>query len=137
MNCYSCKNKDCLNCKNSKETYSYPFNQYILDGFNPPQPDTSGSDKCTSLPEDDEDRFRKFLYVLFDLSYNEICVLKGIMNGKDITSIAKDIELNAKKNQTVSRHKVFQERKAILKKLGDQFAAALLTNGQRRRLKGE
>ena len=59
------------------------------------------------------------MYVLFDLSYNEICVLKGIMNGKDITSIAKDIELNAKKNQTVSRHKVFQERKAILKKLGE------------------
>lgn len=59
------------------------------------------------------------MYVLFDLSYNEICVLKGIMNGKDITSIAKDIELNAKKNQAVSRHKVFQERKAILKKLGD------------------
>ena len=124
----------CIHCR-QEEQYSYKFNKYILPTYNPPQPDTSGSEKCTPLSEDAEDQLRKFLYVLFDLTYNEICVLKGIMTGKSLTAIAKDIQANALANRTVSRHKVFQERKSMLKKLGDTFAPALMTSGQRRKLK--
>ena len=130
-----CKSKDCLHCKMANETYDYKYNQYIIDGFQPIQPDTSGSDKVTDLDDGVEDKLRKFLYDLFDLSYNEIQVLKGIMNGLELCDIARQIEKNAQKNQTVSRFKVFQERKSLLKKLGDSFIPALLTQGQRKEIK--
>lgn len=45
------------------------------------------------------------------------------------------MEKLAKKNQTFTRFRAFQTRKAILKKLGDSFSQALLTNGQKKQLK--
>ena len=136
MNCSEkCTNKDCLNCKLGQETYDYKYSQYIIDGFQPVQPDNSGSEKVTDLDDNVEDKLRKFLYDLFDLSYNEIQVLKGIMNGLELSEIARQMEKNAKKNSEVSRFKVFQERKSLLKKLGDSFIPALLTQGQRKEIK--
>lgn len=135
MNCHTCKNKDCLNCPNAEETYSYKYQKYILDTYDAPAIDTKGSEKCTSLNDDIEDYLRKLLYTIFDLTPNELLCLKAIMNGKDLTEWGKDMEQLARKNETFSRFRAFQTRKSILKKLGAEFKGALITNGQRKVLK--
>ncbi len=50
-----------------------------------------------------------------------------------ITSQNRLIEKNPNKRMT--RHHVFQLRKSMLKKLGERFAPALLTTGQKKELK--
>lgn len=72
---------------------------------------------------------------MFDLSYNELCMLKAIMQGRNLTEFAEDMEQMSQMNQTFSRCRAFQTRKAILGKLGDQFKIALTTRGQRKPLK--
>lgn len=143
MECHKCKNKDCLNCK-ADEQYSFRYQHYILEGYNPQQPDTSGSQQVTDLSDETEDKFRKFLYDLFDLSDLELLMLKAIMNGKTLQQFADDMTLTLERQhkmmtknaeQKFSRHHAFQLRKSMLKKLGDRFAAALLTMGQRKKLK--
>ena len=59
------------------------------------------------------------------------------MRQKSLVEFAKDMERQAKKKATFSRHRAFQTRKAILKKLGEDFAPALLTIGQKKEMKGE
>lgn len=87
------------------------------------------------IPGDIEDTFRRFLFDLFDLSYNEIMCVKAIMNRKDLTEFGRDMEKLAKKNVTFTRFRAFQTRRGILKKLGDAFKASLLTTGQRKEMK--
>ena len=50
-----------------------------------------------------------------------------------ITNQNKLIQKNP--NKRVTRHHVFQLRKSMLKKLGERFAPALLTTGQKKELK--
>lgn len=125
---------ECLKCKQD-EQYSYKYSQYILDGYDAPSPDTSTSEKATSLPEEYEDKFRKALYSLFDLEYNQLMCLKAIMNGKSLVQFSKEMEKLAQSNTEFTRFRAFQTRKAIATKLGDEFAQALLTSGQRKELK--
>ena len=47
------------------------------------------------------------------------------------------MEKLSKENWSFSRFRAFQTRKRLLRKLGDGFAGALLTIGQRKELKKE
>lgn len=98
----------------------------------------------TSFDSDVEDDFRKALYSLFDLNPLELLTLQGIMRGKTLNGIGLDLtklileqsELIGKNpNKRMTRHHVFQLRKSMLKKLGERFAPALLTAGQKKELK--
>lgn len=138
LNCHKCeysgkKSQQCLSCAKGEQTLKY--RQYICEGYDAPQQDTSCSDQCTALPADVEDTLRKFLFDLFDLTDNELLCLKYIMNGKSLIEFANSMEKAAEKNSTFSRHRAFQTRKAILKKLGKSIAPALLTLGQKKELK--
>jgi len=91
-----------------------------------------------------EDILRKALYTVFDLSPLELLTLQGIMRKKTLNEIGLEMtdlisrqsELMQKNpNRRVTRHHVFQLRKSMLKKLGEKFAPALLTTGQKRELK--
>lgn len=120
----------CLSCED-KENYKYKYTNYIIDGYDPKQPDTSGSEKVTDMDEEVEDALRKVLYTLLDLRPNELLLIKAIHDGKTLTQYAKDMEQLAQKNQEFTRFKAYQTRKSIAKRL-PKLAAALLTNGQRR-----
>lgn len=80
----------CLNCQQS-EQYSYKYQQYLIDGYDPEQPNTDCSEQVTDLNEDAEDRFRKALYELFDLNPLELLLLQSIMHGKSLTEYANDM----------------------------------------------
>lgn len=123
-------NEACLSC-NGDERYSYRYQHYIIDGYDTKQPDTSCSEKCTSLDENVEDTMRKALYTLLDLKPNELLLIKAIHDGKTLTQYAKDMEQLAQKNLEFTRFKAYQTRRSIAKRL-PKLAAALLTNGQRR-----
>lgn len=127
----------CLSCDMQQETYSFRYEQYLLDTYNPAQQDTSGSEKVTYLPEDLEDGLRKILYTIFDLSPLELLVLKAIMNGKSLTDFATETTrlLKYKSTHVMTRHHAFQLRKAVLMKL-PILKNALLTPQQRKPLKG-
>ena len=148
--CHKCplngsKSAECLKCFGG-ETYDYPHRRYIFETFNPPAPDTSGSEPVTECDADAEDRFRKGLYLIFDLQPMELLALQGIMRGRSIDATGKDLTelierqhglIAANPHGRVTRHHVFQLRKSMLKKLGEDFAAALLTRGQRKALETE
>ena len=85
------------------------------------------------MPEDAEDMLRKFFYTLFDLQPLEILCLKAIMNRQSLIDWSEDVSKILKKPMT--RFHAFQLRKSMLKKLGDGYAPALLTKGQRKPLK--
>lgn len=139
MDCYNCNKKrcldNCLNCKTKDEQYDYRYNHYLIDGYQVEQSDTSTSPKPTQLDDDTEDRLKEFLCTLFDLSYNELCCLKAIMNGKSLSDWAREMEKMSKSNASFSRFRAFQTRKLLLSKLGDNFKLALTTDGQRKQLK--
>lgn len=138
INCHKCPNKGtdkCLTCKKVDEDTKHK--QYVLDGYEPPQPDTSGSEQVTNLPDETEDKMRKFLFTLFDLDWNELMLLKSVMNQMTLTEFGAQMEKLSKDNWNFSRFRAFQTRKRLLKKLGDNFAQALLTIGQRKPLKKE
>ena len=87
---------------------------------------------------------RKALYSLFDLNPLELLTLRGIMRGKTLNGIGLDLTklileqselINRNPSKRVTRHHVFQLRKSMLKKLGENFSNALMTSGQRKRLK--
>lgn len=100
-----------------------------------PQPDRKGSEKVTPFSDEHEDKLRKALYDIFDLTPLELLILQGIMNQKSLSDIAKELEALFKaNNKEQTRFHVFQLRRSILKKL-PKFAQALLTNGQRKTLK--
>lgn len=135
--CHTCpydgkKSAKCHNCPTA-EQYSYKHNLYILDEYDPIQPDTSGSAPVTTLSEEAEDTLRKFFYTLFDLQPLELLCLKAIMNGQSLVDWSEDISKILKKPMT--RFHAFQLRKSMLKKLGDKYAPALITKGQRKPLK--
>lgn len=137
LDCHKCPynnkhSEQCLTCTKDEQTLK--FRQYVCDGYDTPQPDTSCSEPCTNLGEDVEDAMRKFLYTIFDLTPNELLCLQAIMRQKPLVEFAHDMEKLAKKNQSFSRYRAFQTRKAILKKLGHQAAPALLTVGQKKEL---
>lgn len=98
----------------------------------------------TRFDDEKEDFVRKALYAVFDLSPLELLTLQGIMRKKTLNEIGLDLtELITNQNKLiqknpfnrVTRHHVFQLRKSMLKKLGDRFAPALLTQGQKKELK--
>ena len=91
----------------------------------------------TSLPDEVEDTLRKFLFDLFDLDWNELMMLKATMNRMTLTEFGGEMERLAKDNRSFTRFRAFQTRKRLLRKLGDGFAGALLTTGQRKELKKE
>ena len=74
---------ECLSC-GGEETYSYKYRQYIMEGYDAPSPDTSGSAPCTTLSEDDEDRLRVAMTNLFSLSPLELLCLQSIMQRKTL-----------------------------------------------------
>lgn len=129
-------NPACLSCDMGQETYSYRYEQYLIDTYTPVQPDTSGSEKVTSLPEDLEDKLRKVLYIIFDLSPLELLVLQAIMTGKSLTDFATETTrlFQYKSTRVMTRHHAFQLRKSVLMKL-PILKNALLTVGQRKSLK--
>lgn len=88
------------------------------------------------MPEEVEDKLRKFLFTLFDLSPNELLCLRAIMKGESLVEFARDMEQMSKSNKSFSRFRAFQTRKALLTKLGgEEFKVALTTMGQRKPLK--
>ncbi|MBR6626196.1 MAG: hypothetical protein IKL01_08350 [Mailhella sp.] len=72
---------------------------------------------------------------MFDLQPLEILCLKAIMNGQSLVDWSGEVSKMLKKPMT--RFHAFQLRKSMLKKLGDGYAPALLTKGQRKPLKKE
>lgn len=138
INCHKCPNKGtdkCIACKKVDEDTKHK--QYLLEGYEPPQPDTSGSEQVTNLPDDVEDKMRKFLFDMFDLDWNELMLLKATMNSLSLTEFGQQMEQLSKQNWSFSRFRAFQTRKRLLRKLGDGFAGALLTMGQKKPLKKE
>lgn len=138
MQCHKCiynnKQSDkCLTCKCSDD-HHFEYQSYIPECYDTPQYDTSCSDQCTTLSEDDEDKLRKALYEMFRLKPLELLLLQAVMTGKTLTEFAHDIEHLSAKNQKCSRHHAFQLRKSLHSKL-PQFGYALLTTGQRKQLK--
>lgn len=134
--CHTCpydgqRSSKCLSCPTA-EKYQYTHSKYILDTYDPEQPDTSGSEQVTKLDEQTEDQLRKFLYTLFDLQPLELLCLKAIMNQQSLTEWAAEVSKILSKPMT--RFHAFQLRKSMLKKLGDEYAPALLTSGQRKPL---
>lgn len=83
----------CLSC-DGQETYRYVHHgiskkeDYIVDGVEFEQQDTSGSECVTGLGEDVEDALRKLLYSIFDLKPLELLTLQGIMQRKTLQEIA-------------------------------------------------
>lgn len=75
------------------------------------------------------------MYTIFDLTPNELLLLQAIFKGKSLAEYAADMEKLAEKNIKFSRHRAFQTRKAIIRKLGPRFALALVTKRQKRPLK--
>ena len=74
--CHKCKwsgTDRCLTCTRGDENTKHK--QYIIEGYEAPQPDTSGSEQVTSLPDEAEDKLRKFLYDMFDLTPLELLCL--------------------------------------------------------------
>lgn len=127
--------EECLKCQ-CEEQYSYPYGKYLIDGVQFQAPDTSGSDPVTNLPDEVEDKLRKFLFSLFDLSPNELLCIQAIMRGQSLSEFAREMEKSAKSNKSFSRFRAFQTRKALLTKLGgEDFKIALTTMGQRKPLK--
>ena len=63
--------------------------------------------------------------------------MKSIMNQLTLTEHAQLMEKMARENLSCSRFKIFQTRKRMLRKLGETFAPALLTIGQRKPFKKE
>lgn len=124
----------CISCCGD-ETYDYKYQKYILDTYDPVQPDNSGSDQVTTLDEEIEDKLRKILTIIRDLTPNELLLIQSICKGENLTEYAEKMEEISKKNQTFSRFRAFQTRKAIIKKFGEQFAQALITRGQKKPLK--
>lgn len=132
---YNGKNDNhCLSCCGD-ETYDYKYQHYILDTYDPVQPDTSGSEQVTNFDDDLEDKLRKILTIIRDLTPNELLLIQSICKGENLTEYGQKVEQIAKKNQTFSRFRAFQTRKSIIRKLGEQFSAALLTRGQKKVLK--
>lgn len=78
-----------------------------MDGYDAPQPDTSSSEQVTSLSEEAEDRLRKFLFDLFDMSDNELLCLKHIMNGDSLVEFANNMQKTSVKNAQFSRYRAF------------------------------
>lgn len=137
--CHKCKHNGqgssaCLKCYGG-EDYSYPYTAYILDTYDPVQPDTKGSDYVTSLDPDTEDKLRKILTMLTDLTPNELLLIQSICKGDSLVEYARKMEAMAKSNISFSRFRAFQTRKSIVGKLGDDFAKALLTKGQKKAIK--
>ena len=98
----------------------------------------------TCFDDEKEDNLRKALYVLFDLSPLELLVFQGIMRNKTLNEIGLELTqlianqnklIQKNPNKRVTRHHIFQLRKSMLKKLGERFAPALLTQGQKKELK--
>lgn len=138
MNCHKCKyngQKDnhCLNC-NGQEQYNYQYQKYIIEGYDAPDNDKAGSDQVTDLDDNLEDKIRKLLYTILDLTPNQILLLKAIHDGKNLTEFGKDMEKQAKSNQKFSRFRAFQTRKSILKS-HPELSTALIMLGQRKSLK--
>ena len=97
--CHKCpyaNTAQCLTCKKGDTDHSKRL--YILEGYDPPQPDTRGAEPCTNLPEHAEDKFRKFLYDLFDLDFSELLLLKSIMNKRSLVEHSRDVEKFAHEN---------------------------------------
>ena len=93
--CHKCrfngtKSDACLSCDGT-ETYSYRYSHYILDTYDPPQPETNGTEPCTDLSEDDEDRLRIAMANLFDLQPLELLCLQAIMQRKSLETFAKEM----------------------------------------------
>ena len=74
---------------------------------------------------------------MFDLDWNELMLLKATMNKLTLTEFGQEMEKLSKENWSFSRFRAFQTRKRLLRKMGDGFAGALLTMGQRKELKKE
>lgn len=90
----------------------------------------------TNLPEEVEDKLRKFMFALFDLSPNELLCIQAIMRGQSLSEFARDMEQLSKSIKSFSRFRAFQTRKSLLSKLGgEDFKVALTTIGQRKPLK--
>ena len=140
MECTKCKYNGkqceaCLSC-DCTEQYNYRYSHYLIDGYDPKQESTEGSQKVTEFNDDVEDALRKALYTIFELDYLELLLLKAIMNGKTLTEFAKEITetLQKKSTQVMTRHHAFQLRKSIAKKF-PFLKNALLTSQQRRPIK--
>lgn len=102
--CHKCpyngkKSSHCHKCPTA-EQYSYKYNLYLLDDYDPKQPDTTGSEQVTPLPEEAEDMLRKFFYTLFDLQPLELLCLKAIMNGESLTDWSIEVSELLKKPMT-------------------------------------
>ena len=138
MECTKCKYNGkqceaCLSC-DLQEQYNYRYSHYIIDGYDPKQESTEGSQKVTEFNDDVEDALRKALYTLLDLTPNELLLVKAIHDGKTLQQFADDMEKLAARNAKFTRFRAFQTRKSIVKKL-PRFGAALLTMGQRKPIK--
>ena len=79
----------CITCTRGDENTQHK--QYVLEGYDPPQHDTSGSEQVTPLPDEVEDKMRKFLYDLFDLTPLELLCFLGIMRGQGLQEWANEV----------------------------------------------
>lgn len=137
MMCHKCKyngqqNNVCLSC-HFPDDYKNEYQLYILDGYDFPQPEKNEPEKIIDGVEDETiEKLKMSLIKIFDLTNMQLLVLKGIINQKSITTIAKELTELTKEKQ--SRFKVFQIRKQIYQKF-PEFRLALLTSGQRKELK--
>lgn len=132
--------EECLKC-HSDQPYHYPFGRYLNPTYDPPAPEKDACEPVTHCREDDEDRFRRGLYLIFDLLPMELLALQGIMRGRSIDETGKELTdlierqhglIAANPHGRVTRHHVFQLRRSMLRKLGENFSDALLTSGQKK-----
>lgn len=116
--------------------------RYILEGYEPREDDVlhgKPSEKVTKLSDEVEDKLRFALIQIFkDLTPLQILVLGMIMSEKySLTEIGRELKSivnSIKDSKTISRHRIFQTRKRIVRRL-PFLKDVLITKGQRRSLK--
>lgn len=63
LNCHKCPHSGtdkCIECKRTDEDVTRT--PHIIDGYEPPQRDTSGSEQVTNLPDEVENKLRVFMF---------------------------------------------------------------------------
>lgn len=138
MNCHKCpyngkKDNHCLKC-NGNEQYHYQYQKYITEGYDAPDRDKAGSEQVTDMDDTIEDKIRKILYTILDLTPNQILLLKAIHDGKNLSEYGRLMEKLSESIKSFSRFRAFQTRKSLLKN-HPELASALIMIGQRKSLK--
>ena len=106
---------------NNKEDFTHE--NYLFDGYDPPEPQPQEKMTVSDLPQDEEDRLRQLLCLIFDLQPLELLLLRAIMKGKGLQEFADEMTefltkqtAQMQKNQEgrFTRHFAFKIRQHIL-----------------------